>query len=415
MTVKDDLQFEIRVASDVDWIEFLNTVSRGFYADDPGERDPDAEIRMFETDRFFGFAVDGRWISTTGAHSRMMTIPGGTVGVAGITGVTVAPTYRRRGLLRGMMTRQLDDIRRLGREPVAVLWASEAPIYGRFGYGSAASEYRISGTTARTAFRLDIAPAPGRVIEVARDRFQTDGPSIHRDLLADRPGAFDRDDRWWARRLMDPAAHRGGASALRFAMHQDASGRTDGYAIYRVSSKLSDDGLVAEVSIIELDAIDAPVRAALFRWLFDLDLVRTFTATVPLDEPLFAQLADQRGVTARLGDTIYVRVVDVVGALEARRYACDDDLVIGIDDDILPSNQGSYRLRVQDGVGSVTRVDTSADLKMNIRELGSLYLSGVSPRTLHDIGLITASTGDAADRLTAILRPTRAPFCPDFF
>src|SRR4029078_8522579 len=60
--------------------------------------------------------------------------PRGALPCAATTVVGVAPTHRRRGVLRSMMRAHLDDAHERG-EPLAALWASEETIYGRFGYG----------------------------------------------------------------------------------------------------------------------------------------------------------------------------------------------------------------------------------------------------------------------------------------
>jgi predicted acetyltransferase len=406
-------QLDLRVATQDDWPSFLDAISRGFYGDG-GDHDVDAELRMFEPERFFGFDAGGTWVTTTGAYSRRMTVPGSTVPTAAITGVTVAPTYRRRGLLRAMMEHQLTQIHGAGREPVAALWASEAPIYGRFGYGNAASQYRISGEVSATATRRDLEAASGHIEEWGRDAFQSDGPAI-RERVALRPGTFDRDDRWWARILLDSPGHRGGSSSLRFAVHIDDDGVADGYAIYRVGGALTAEGVGGQVTIVEIEAVDAPVRAALFRWVFDLDLVRKFSATLPIDDPLFAQLDDRRALDARLADTLYVRVVRVAEALGARRYEADGDVVIGVTDDLLPENTGSYRVHVEGGSATVEQTDAPADVRLGIRELGSLYLGGVSAVPLRDAGLVEEATAGSVAALDRMLRSSRAPFCPDFF
>ena len=136
--------------------EYLAAVLRGFHSDyKPEHWEPHKAV--FEPERNFGFAVDGRWISSTGAYTATMVVPGGSVPIAAVTLVTVAPAYRRRGLLRAMMTHQLDrDRRARGVEPVALLWASEHAIYGRYGYGEALSRLRLSGPTRSLRLR------PGR-------------------------------------------------------------------------------------------------------------------------------------------------------------------------------------------------------------------------------------------------------------
>ena len=78
----------------------------------------------------------GLIVGGAGAFPFELTVPGGTVATAGVTVVGTYPTHRRRGVLRAMMRAQLDDVHERG-EPVALLWASEETIYGRFGYGMA--------------------------------------------------------------------------------------------------------------------------------------------------------------------------------------------------------------------------------------------------------------------------------------
>src|SRR3954469_8294014 len=83
-------------------------------------------------------AFDGdRPVGLAAAYSFDLSIPGGELPCAGVTWVGVLPTHRRRGILRDFMRRQLEDVHSWG-EPIAALWASEASIYGRFGYGSSA-------------------------------------------------------------------------------------------------------------------------------------------------------------------------------------------------------------------------------------------------------------------------------------
>ena len=89
--------------------------------------------------RFDAALPDGGAVGTTGVYSLRMAVPGAVLPVAGVTAVSVLPTHRRRGVLRSLMRRQLADIAARGEEPIAALWASETPIYGRYGYGRASS------------------------------------------------------------------------------------------------------------------------------------------------------------------------------------------------------------------------------------------------------------------------------------
>ena len=190
--------------------EYLAAVLRGFHSDyKPEHWEPHKAV--FEPERNFGFAADGRWISSTGAYTATMVVPGGSVPVAAVTLVTVSPAYRRRGLLRAMMTHQLTEIAERGVEPVALLWASEHPIYGRYGYGEALARLRLSGPTQTLGFAPGVDFGAGSVGEVEREEFLSVAGPLREGWLADRPGALARP----AAVVGRPAARPGGLAAGR--------------------------------------------------------------------------------------------------------------------------------------------------------------------------------------------------------
>ena len=396
--------------------EFVAAGLRGFHDEYVADRwEP---MRMvFEPQRTFGFEVDGRCISTCGAYSRRLTVPGGTVPAAAVTVVTVQPSYRRRGLLTEMMKHQLRDIHERGEEPVALLWASESAIYGRFGYGHASPQVRLTGKTKTTAFRTDVDLGSGSVGEVERDQAIPIIKRLHQDLLPRRVGALNRSDDWWVVTWHDPERWRHGASAYRFALHYDHRGQPDGYVAFRVKNDWSESG--AEVSVEEVDADSAEARAALWRFVLDLDLVRRFVRQgAPSDESVRYLVADLRSVKAENQDGTYARLVDVPHALEARRYLADIDVTIRIEDPLLTYNNGTIRLEAgRDGaaVTRVTRGRRRPDLAMNVRDLSAIYLGGTPLAALARAGLVTERTKGAAAATGAAFGWSQPPFCPDFF
>jgi predicted acetyltransferase len=393
--------------------EFFAAVVHGFH-DDYVAENWEPHRKVFEPERSFGFQVDGRWISTCGAYSRTLTVPGGSIPVAAVTVVTVQPSYRRRGLLTEMMKHQLHDIHERGKEPIALLWASEGAIYGRYGYGQATPQVRLSGKTKTTAFRPDVDLGSGSVGEMERDEAIPVLKELHQKLLPDRVGALNRDDDWWAVRWHDPERWRHGASAYRFAFHYDDRGRPDGYVAFRVKNDWSESG--AEVIVEELDAVRGPARAALWRFVLDLDLVRRFTRQgAPMDECVRYVVSDLRSVKAEVQDGTYARLVDVRRALEARCYLSDLDVIIGVEDPLLTHNSTSIRLQAGIDGASVTRGRRRPDLIMNVRELSAVYLGGTPLAALARAGLVTERTKGAARAVAAALEWPQAPFCPDFF
>lgn len=397
--------------------DYFRAVMRGFHGGDLNEDRWEFDERLFEFDRCFGYRAGERWVSTCGAFTRVMTTPGGAVPIGAVTIVTVAPTHRRQGLLTVMMRHQLADIHRR-KEPVALLWASESTIYGRFGYGSAVPRLMVSGQTRSTEFLPTVDLGDGWIEEVETAEFKAAVPDLHARLLPQRPGALDRPELFWERDLTDRPEDRHGGPPVRYALHYAATGEVDGYARFKVASPWSGgDQIDGEIEIIELDAVDAQARAGLWRFLFSLDLVRRFTCySVAVDEPLRYQLADPRTVTTTLTDSTYVRIVDLPRALAARRYATDLDVVVQVSDHLLEHNDGTFRIQADDEGAKVTKAGRRRpDLSLGVRELGSIYLGGVSLTALHRAGLVSERTPGAVAAMTMAFDWPQKPFCPDHF
>lgn len=404
----------LKYVTDRTYKAYHAAVSRGFQEEDHAEI-VEFDRKLLDNDRAFGFTVGSRWVATCCAFDRSITVPGGAdLPVAAVSVVTVHPPFRRRGLLTAMMKHQLEDIERRG-EPLAALWASESLIYGRFGYGPATSRARLSGDNARLHFLPGIRPT-GSVDEVSRDQFLAAAKPLHEAGRADRPGGLDRPDLWWDAYLFDYEFNRGGASELRYALHYNDSGDVDGYAYYRFKEGMDETGPIGEVRINEVRADDPGALAGLWRYLLDLDLARTFKIrNVPFDEPLRHLVADARAVRTEITDNLYVRIVDLVAALQGRRYAAEVDLVIDVTDPLLPANNGRFRLRGGAVAAEVKRTRADPDLSMTILELGTVYLGGTTLADLHRAGRVTEHTAGAVAVASAAFGWHRAPWCPDPF
>jgi predicted acetyltransferase len=325
----------------------------------------------------------------------------------------VHPPYRRRGLLTAMMRHQLERVAEAG-VPLAALWASESLIYGRFGYGPATGRAVLSGTNRRLAFLPGVG-TDGSTDEVTREQFLAVAPDLHRSMQPERPGSMVRDALVWELALFDLEFTRRGSSEIHYVLHYDASGTPDGFATYRFKEKF-DEEPEGQVQVKELWAEDPSAYTGLWRYLLDLDLARTFQWwNAATDEPLRHLVADARAVQTAITDSLYVRVVDVVAALTAREYAAAVDLVLELDDPVLPGNTGRWRLRTDGPTTEVTRVDDAPDLSMGILELGTAYLGGVPLSDLHRVRRVTEYTPGAVAAASTAFGWGRGPWCPDSF
>lgn len=409
------MDLDLRPIADEEYAAYTRTILAAFGAHGT-DRDVEDWRGGFERDRSLAWFDGSEIVGTTGAFSFDLTLPGGPITpVAGVTAVTVRPTHRRRGLLRGMMERQLDDVVSRG-EALAILTASESVIYGRFGYGMASTSTFWRLATQGT--ELSRRPDPGgRVRLVDAEEAARLVPEVYDRARRRHPGALSRSERFWQRWFLDREAWRDGGTARFYAVHESASGEVGGYAAYRRKEGpwrhgLADDELVVE----ELDATDDEVEAALWQLLIETDLVGTLRAKGrPVDEPLRWRLADPRrlAVTDTV-DHLWARIVDVPAALSARRYGVDGALTFALTDRFRPDTEGTYRLEGgPDGAACepTGTIGTDADVALDVADLGALYLGGVQATALGRAGRIEERTPGALQRADALFLSSPAPWC----
>ncbi|BCY06136.1 GNAT family N-acetyltransferase [Actinoplanes sp. L3-i22] len=353
-----------------------------------------AEREVFEPERSLIADDAGQVAGQTVAYSRELTVPGAVLPAAHISSVGVRPTHRRRGLLTALMRRQLEDIAAAGREPLAVLWASETAIYPRFGYGAAASRLRF--TIMNREVRLTVPPAEpsGRLRMGEPTGLLSEISKVFDQVRVDRVGWSDRDDRWWRSVLTDPSEHRDGATR-EYAVVHDGPGGPTGYARWRVKDGWSSHGPDSTAQVTEVVAADPQAYQALWRFLLGIDLTRTVKFSHgAVDEPLQYLVDEPRRLGTTLADALWVRLVDVPGALAARRYRAPVDVVLEVDDPILPANTGRWRLTGGPAGAACVRTGDPADLTATVTDLGAVYLGGTSLATLAAAGRVRQLTGN---------------------
>ena len=356
----------------------------------------------FEGDRIVGGA---------GAFPFELTVPGGTVRCGGVTVVGVLPTHRRRGVLSAMMRVQLEDIRDRG-EPVAALWASEEVIYRRFGYGMASLSCEMSLPSGYAGLR-DAPEARATARLVPLDASKDVLTAIYDRTRVRTPGMFSRTDTWWeTRNLPDPPDRRQGGGEKN-AIVVELDGEPAGYALYRVHSKFENGAAAGHVDVIEALADGPLATRELWRVLLDMDWKATLNAfLLPIDHPLVHQLSYPRRMRLRVGDGLWVRLVDVGAALSARAYGGDGPVVFEVEDPFLPENSGRWRL----AGGEAERTEDEADLALDISELGSAYLSGFTFGELVRAGVVDElRDGGAARADEVFVTSAPKPWCPEIF
>jgi len=388
--------------------------SRAFYAigqnffGPPTDEQIDRFLGLLELERMHA-AFDGdEVVGGAGAFTFELSVPGGSLRCAGVTMVGTYPTHRRRGVLSAMMRAQLDDVHARG-EPLAALWASEETIYGRYGYGLASWVGEVSIPREASAFAAPLE-RHGQARFVSQEEARALFPPVWEGLFAERPGVFRRTEAWWAaRRLRVPDEEK--AQPRRFVA-LEVDGETRAYAVYKVEPRWDAGVPVGRLEVLEAIGVNAQATAEIWRFLLDIDWVETVRASLlPPDHPLFLLLARPRRARYRLGDGLWLRLVDVGAALSGRAYAQDGSVVLEVRDRFCPWNEGRWRL----AGGVAARTEEPAELALDVEALGSAYLGAVSFAELQAAFRVDELAAGAVARADAIFAWRPLPWCPEVF
>ncbi len=372
----DPRPITLRTATDDTLREILTPLGVAF-GEPWGEPEFETDRPIFEVDRIIG-ALDGETpVGASGAYSFRLTTPGGEVGAAGITLVGVLPTHRRRGILRLMMVELFEQARRRG-EAVAVLWASEAAIYQRFGYGMATQQTTFDAPKDKVRFRQP-SDLDARVRIVDRDTGVEPCMAIYEARRPSVPGTLTRTADKWRQHLLNDAEWMQGGNGAKVRAVLEVDGEPRAYVIYRHKPDWDETGPKAVLSILELIARDPAAEQALWEWVFGVDLVGTVKGwRGPTPHPLTLMVTEPRRLNASVSDAMWLRIIDLPAAFAERRFNGPGSLVLEVTDDFCPANAGRWQLTVPgpDGVGKVSRAaaSASADLALDISTLASVYL-----------------------------------------
>lgn len=292
-----------------------------------------------------------------------------------ILDVSVRTTDRRQGLMREMMVDALQQAHEEGL-PLASLTASEATLYGRFGFGIASRVLRVELDTKRFALhqtptaRVEMVDplAIVDIVSMLHDRHLRSARGAH------QPIAMRRD--WlsgeWDGQAMAPATDR--RAAVAFDEHSEPVGAV---------TWVVEDG---SARVLDLVGEELPLWNLLGHLgLVDKVVFRLLQPTSVLRHALVDPRAlDVTGET----DLIWLRILDVAKALEARGWDADGEVTLRVSDP-MGFTDGCWRVVVEDGRAEVSPSDPEqAQVSLSVRELGEMYLGLTSPVALAGAGRV---------------------------
>jgi predicted acetyltransferase len=364
--------------------------------------------RVLPIERVHVAVEDGKIVGGAGAYQFDTTVPGGArVPTAGVMAVGVLPTHRRRGILRGLMRKEIDDVHEWG-EPLATLYASEGAIYRHYGYGPASISGNISLPRANASF-YDTPPSTGRTRMVSEEEALELFPPIYDRAAAETPGMLSRSREWWTARKLATGPWMKGEL---FKVVLEIDGEPEAYALYSLESEME---LMVSHSVLQVrEAIGAKPAGTreIWRFILDVDWMETVKASfLPPDHPLFLLLTEPRRMGYRAMEALWCRLVDVEGALSARSYGAGEPVVLNVADEFCPWNEGQWSV----GSEGVERTKGKPDLRLGVDMLGSVYLGGFTFADLARAGRVEELRDGGLARADALFGTDRHPWCPEVF
>jgi predicted acetyltransferase len=403
-----DLEIVDVARSDME--RFVRT-AHGFWGEAP---EPGTDQVHHVLDRAMFARLDGEEIGAAAVIEFPLTLPGGgRVAMDGVTWVAVSATARRRGALRALMGRCLQDARERG-VPILGLGASESSIYRRFGYGVASHIGRAEIDTAHAALRVPFDD-PGRMRSLPLQEAIPVWRDVESRQVA-RVGGILRSENHLRLMVARRDKAEGQIAPMAVAVHEDSDGVVDGFVNYRLELRWNDDLADGILHVNELTALTLDSHMALWQFVLGMDLVEHVEMwRFWPDDPIHHLLLDPRRLRVSTRDDLHLRVVDVVTLLEGRRYSREDGLVIEVRDQACADVAGVYAVEGGLDGATATRTDASPDIVLDAAALGSLMLGDVSVSALHRAGIVEELRDGAVRRASAMFSWSPRPWLNHMF
>ncbi|WP_406147075.1 GNAT family N-acetyltransferase [Streptomyces sp. NBC_01012] len=412
-----------RTVTAAEFPDWLRAVETGFLRAPAAVPDEEVAMRLAQVDlsRVQGVFDAGRCVATFRSFTQELTVVGGAkVRADAVTVVTVSPTHRRRGLLSRMMAKDLAAAKERG-DVVASLIAAEYPIYGRYGFGPATTSTEWEIDVPRTGLdlrgRVPAEADGGRIELVDGADVRKLGPELHARIAARQHGVVSRDERWWERNTGVNTPTPEPWTEPFYAVHRSADGETDGLIAYRADDKWGDRKQpLNTANVAGMIAATPAAERALWHFVCSIDWITTVrSGNRAPDDLLPLLLPDPRAArVATQADWLWLRVLDVPRALEARTYTTEATLVLDIQDTAGLAG-GRFLLEVSPSGASCVPTTRDADLTLDVADLSSVYLGDESPVRLAALGRLAEHRAGATATADAVFRTLRRPWCPDTF
>ena len=407
MTSTDN--FEFRTITK-DELEEFNKVVKYVFAE--SSTDPVPEEDQLQPEWTTAAFHKGKIVATSGGYPFEMRLNGKSIAVDGLTAVGTEPGFRRRGLVREMVTRRLNMVHEHEEQSASILWASMGAIYQRFGYGLSSSQIQCKFDPRYTEFQF-----PANVDGYVRIMTKEDGGQTIRDLyerfIEDRTLDLKRDDDVWWKNYFGTKKRRSYC-----AIYFNSSDEPEGYVAYNTSTieRAPDEGPDQKLWVRELIYLNIQAYRALWEFIREHDLVGKVEIHMPVDEPAINMLLEPRAMRLNLSDGIWMRIVDAEKALTQREYSGPGNVVLEIrDDPECPWNERRFELETDGESAEVAATNKSPQFTISPNGLASLMSGNASLSELNRVGRADVSDTNQIRYFDFMFSTKYRPFCRNGF
>ena len=389
----------------------------GNYTGQP--RDPERAEFVLRPEWSLCAFEDGELATTYGAFPFQQRLNGGVARAAGVTVVGTLPQYRRRGHLRKIM--ETDFKRRYEQqlEPVAILLASIASIYQRFGYACVSTAVRFEIDPRWVAFVPSLPEAQGTWREVSKDDGQPLLQQMYDDFIVPRNGFLRRAKPMWDAQVHAGGTYDGANPGPSLLAVYEEGGEPQAYVAWAAKwlHASADTGGPGQRIYVRDYVYSSPsAYRAMWEYLKKFDLAaRIVFDCAPVDDPAFHVMQDPRELHAQHRDWLHARILDLERLLPLRPYSAEGRVVFEVRDEMCPWNAGRWTLEAGPEGSAVSRSQESPQLSLDISALAQILYGQVSPTNAVRYGRAEASPGAPLDLWDALWRTNYAPFCPNMF
>jgi predicted acetyltransferase len=349
-------------------------------------------------------AYDGdRLVGTSRAVDMGQWFGGARVPCAGVAAVAVLPEYRGRGVA-GHLMRQLLDERRARGDAVSTLYPANSELYRRLGY-------EFGGLWPEFNARVTDLPAGGAEVRELADGDMASVMACFSRFAAGHNGPIESaDPDRWARQVL---AHPNEGTHQRTVV-VPGDGGIDGYASYFLDKWEKDGYAIHCKHLVALTPMALQALLGHFR-RFQNAASDFVWHGPPTSVPVGLALSSTGfSLVPRLRRWM-LRALDVPRALEARAYpGVSAEVVITVDDQLYPANNGPWLVQVEGGRARVTATEDSLGAKpLPIGLFSSLFTGLTTPADLAVVGALAPDDPRAPILSALFAGPT--PWMPDFF